>query len=217
MVGITDKDWCDIPGLISGDTHPTGKIERIRSIDKAFLKQILKEAQTPSPPEGLYEPTCVFLLIFNKPETYLLAILKADTEGYPWRNQVALPGGHIDANDASPADAVFRELKEELNIPNEQVELIGSMGHFQTINHKDIEVFIGLWNGLGPVRYETREIAKVLEIPLQVLEDIHLTKNYHAQRNDLQQFIYPIDDLTIWGATARILHYFIELLHPAHQ
>jgi len=185
------------------------------SINKAFLKQILKEAQVPSTPaEGLYQPTSVFLLIFNKSEPHLLAILKADTEGYPWRNQVALPGGHIDANDASPADAAFRELKEELNIPREQVEMIGSMGHFQTINRKDIEVFIGLWNGLGPVRYETREISKVLEIPLQVLADIHLTKHYHAQRNDLQQFIYPINDLTIWGATARILHYFIELWYP---
>ncbi|MDM8541746.1 CoA pyrophosphatase [Desulfococcaceae bacterium HSG9] len=159
----------------------------------------------------MYQPTCVFLLIFNKPDPYLLAILKADTEGYPWRNQVALPGGHIDTNDASPTDAAFRELKEELNIPKEQVELIGSMGHFQTINNRDIEVFIGLWNGLGPVRYETREIARVLEIPLQVLANIHRTKHYHAQRNDLQQFNYPIDDLTIWGATARILHYFIEL------
>ncbi len=179
---------------------------------KVFLKQILKEAQIPLlPAEGLYQPTCVFLLIFNKPEPHLLAILKADTEGYPWRNQVALPGGHIEAHDASPIDAVFRELKEELNIPREQVELIGSMGHFQTINRKDIEVFIGLWNGLGPVRYETREIAKVLEIPLQVLVNIHLSKHYHGQRNDLQQFVYPIDDLTIWGATARILHYFIEL------
>jgi len=156
----------------------------------------------------------VFLLIFNPPEPHLLAILKADTEGYPWRNQVALPGGHVDVNDAGPVDAVFRELKEELNIPGEQVELIGSMGHFQTINRKDIEVFIGLWDGRGPVRYEPREIAKVLEIPLQRLADIHQTKHYHGRRNDLQQFTYPIDDLTIWGATARILHYFIELWYP---
>ena len=73
----------------------------------------------------------MFLLLFNREETHCLAIQKSDNDDYPWRNQVALPGGHIEKNDAGPLEAAFRELEEELNIPRSQIEFIGSLGHFQ--------------------------------------------------------------------------------------
>ena len=111
------------------------------------LKQLIRNAPTPKPPlDGVYKPACVFLLLYELEDLHILAIQKADSEGYPWRNQVALPGGHIDPEDTSPLEGAFRELQEEVNIKRDQVELLGSIGHFQTINNRDIEVFIGHWN-----------------------------------------------------------------------
>ena len=90
-----------------------------------------------------HDCTSVFLLIYHRQRVpYILAILKADTPGYAWRNQVALPGGHIDETDNTPLDAAFRELEEEIGILKCQVAFIGSLGHFQTIQQKDIEVFV---------------------------------------------------------------------------
>ena len=150
--------------------------------------------------------------MFDLGGPYILAIQKADSEGYPWRNQVALPGGHLDAEDASPLEGAFRELKEEMGISRDQVEFLGSMGHFQTINHRDIEVFTGLWKAVGPVRHDSAEISRILEIPMQVLVQTHNTKNFHGRIPDIDELRYPFEDVVIWGATARILHYFIELL-----
>ena len=159
-------------------------------------------------------PACVFLLLFNRPGPYILAIQKSDTEGYPWRNQVALPGGHIESTDAGPVAAAFRELEEELNISKDQVDFIGSLGHFQTLTRpRDIEAFIGLWNGKGPVRYDATEIARILEIPLKTLVGIHQAKRYHDRQPD-RELEYPFEDVVIWGATAKILHHFIELIYP---
>ena len=96
-------------------------------INPSSLKHVIKNATLPGPPsDTLYQSTCVFLLLFDMQEPHLLAILKSDNEGYPWRNQVALPGGHLDKDDASSVDTAYRELKEELNITRDQVELIGS-------------------------------------------------------------------------------------------
>lgn len=112
-------------------------------------------------------------------------------------------------------DAAFRELDEELNIPGDQVEFIGSMGHFKTnSHHRDIEVFIGLWNGRGPVRCDGREIARVLEIPFSDLQRIHNRSNYRGRDAESLDLRYPYKDVVIWGATARILHFFIELASP---
>lgn len=160
-------------------------------------------------------PACVFLLIFNRPEPYVLAIQKTDTEGYPWRNQVALPGGHLEMTDTSPVAAAFRELEEELKINKDQVDFIGSLGHFQTLTRpRDIEAFVGLWNGEGPIRYDATEIARILEIPLSTLIRTHHSKNYHTDMPDINALEYPFKDVIIWGATARILYHFIELIYP---
>ena len=187
----------------------------IDQIDSACLKKIIRKAKLPPPPaDTVYQPTCVFMLLFGEDEPRILAIQKSDNEGYPWRNQVALPGGHVELKDAGPVDAAYRELEEELNITRNQVDFIGSMGHFQTINHKDIQVFIGLWNGEGPVRSDADEIARVLDVPLKTLVKTHITAGFHGISPPTDALEYPLKDLVIWGVTARILHHFIELLYP---
>ena len=187
----------------------------IDQIDSACLKKIIRNAKLPQPPaDSAYQPTCVFMLLFGEDEPRILAIQKSDSEGYPWRNQVALPGGHVDLKDAGPVDAAYRELEEELNITRNQVDFIGSMGHFQTINHKDIQVFIGLWNGEGSVRFDADEIARVLDVPLKMLVKTHIMAGFHGISPPTDALEYPLKDVVIWGVTARILHHFIELLYP---
>jgi len=189
------------------------KDEGLVGIDIEGLRDIISNHPSPEPPDDrTYKLACVFLLVFNLEEPHILAIQKADSEGYPWRNQVALPGGHLDAEDASPLEGAFRELKEEMGISRDQVEFLGSMGHFQTINHRDIEVFTGLWKAGGPMRHDPAEISRILKIPLRVLVRTHNTKNFHGRIPDVDELRYPFEDVVIWGATARILHHFIELL-----
>ncbi len=195
--------------------NPQRKHPEHRPIDFADLKAIIRNNPAPAAPEaGSYKPACVFLLLFNPDDPHILAIQKTDSEGYPWSNHVALPGGHLDAEDASPLEGAFRELEEEVSISRNQVQLLGSIGHFQTINRRDIEVFTGLWNGVGPVQHDPAEISRVLEIPLQILVRTHLAKDYHDRIPDVHELRYPFEDVEVWGATARILHHFIEVLYP---
>jgi len=191
-------------------------IKGIETIDYPRLKEIIVNSRPNGSPEDVFRvPACVFLLLFDRPDPHILAIQKSDTEGYPWRNQVALPGGHLENTDAGPVAAAFRELEEELNISQDQVDFIGSLGHFQTLTRpRDIEAFIGLWNGQGSIRFDDTEIARILEIPLQTLVDIHQAKRYHDRQINTHELEYPFGDVVIWGATAKILHRFIELIYP---
>lgn len=186
-------------------------------LDAKRLRDLVAGAARPGAPGRFFDSAAVFLLLYEQDEQdgpLVLAILKADTEGYPWRNQVALPGGHVDKADTSAKAAVFRELKEEMNIPAGQIDFIGSLGHFQTINRKDVEVFIGLWDGTGPVDYATEEIARVLEIPLEHLLETHAAAGFHGRHPGVDQLIYPFEDVQVWGLTAKIFHFFIELTLP---
>jgi 8-oxo-dGTP pyrophosphatase MutT (NUDIX family) len=186
------------------------------TIDYPRLKEIIVNSRpSGSPADDSRVPASVFLLLFNRPDPHILAIQKSDTEGYPWRNQVALPGGHVESTDAGPLAAAFRELEEELNISKDQVDFVGSLGYFQTLTRpRDIAAFIGLWNGRGSVRFDTKEIARILEIPLKTLVGIHQAKRYHAHQTATREPEYPFGDVVIWGATAKIIHHFIELIYP---
>jgi 8-oxo-dGTP pyrophosphatase MutT (NUDIX family) len=121
----------------------------------------------------------------------------------------------MEDSDTGPAATAFRELEEELNISQDQVKFIGSLGHFQTLTRpRDIEAFVGYWNPQGSVRFDPNEISRVLEIPLNTLIKTHRVKNYHLSRPDIRELEYPFKDTVIWGATARILYQFIELIYP---
>ena len=186
------------------------------TIDYLRVKEIIANSRPNGfPADHSRVPACVFLLLFDRPDPHILAIQKSDTEGYPWRNQVALPGGHLESADAGPVAAAYRELEEELSIVKDRVDFIGTLGHFQTLTRpRDIEAFIGLWDGRGPVRFDTTEISRILEIPLKTLFGIHQAERYHERQLDINELEYPFEDVVIWGATARILHHFIELIYP---
>jgi 8-oxo-dGTP pyrophosphatase MutT (NUDIX family) len=159
----------------------------------------------------MYDPTAVMaLFLFNQTIPELLFIQKADVAGYPWRNQMAFPGGHVDDSDDSPLETALRELKEELGIHPENVEVIGSLGHFQTINHKDIQAFTGIWNQRGSIQPDPAEIRQVFQIPVSHLAAVHLKKGYLGQTPPITDLTYPFKDVVIWGVTAKIVHHILE-------
>lgn len=183
-------------------------------IEKATLEKVIRSADGPPPPEWAHRPASVSLLLFGEEETHILAILKADRNGYVWRNQVALPGGRIDEGDPDSLHTAIRELEEELNISPDNVEYVGSMGHFQTLQNTIIEVFVGIWNQRDTICFDTREIAKVLKVPIESVIRSHVTRQLNGRLPGMEELLYPVDDLVIWGVTAKILHYFIERLYP---
>ncbi len=179
------------------------------------IRTALHTAVHPPPPDpGLFQNTSVMALFVFNQVLELVFIQKADVEGYPWRNQMAFPGGHVEEMDFTSQAAALRELKEEMGIHEENVGVMGSLGHFQTINNKDIEAFIGIWNQKGMITHDTSEISRVLKIPFAHLTKLHREKGYSGCIPNVMKLTYPYEDVVIWGVTAKILHHLIEVLIP---
>lgn len=186
------------------------------TVDYSALRRAIAHAPQPTrqAPPG-YERDSVCLLLVDRAETILLAIQKADSEGYHWRDQVALPGGRIEPTDHGARHAALRELQEELGIERSTVEILGELGHFQTAGSKnDLEVFVGRWTHPSEVHADDREVARVLAIPLAHLVELHAAAGFCSRSTSAigDALVYPIGDATIWGVTARILHHFLELV-----
>jgi len=176
-----------------------------------LLTSVVREAHHPDAPKAdLFQPTSVMALFTQEEEATLILIQKADIEGYPWRNQMAFPGGNCDPEDPTREATALRELEEEMDIPSEDVEVVGSIGHYQTINNKDIEAFIGIWKKKGDIRFDTSEISRVFMIPLKHLMRVHKEKNFTSRLPGIHELTYPYEDIVIWGVTAKIIHHLIE-------
>jgi len=187
--------------------------------EKCFdhIKEAIQASPHPGPPEaGMYQPTSVMALFSFTEVLTLLFIQKADVPGYPWANQMAFPGGHQEEKDSSALQTALRELEEETAISQKDIDIVGTIGHFQTINNKDIEAFTGICNKNGTIHYDTDEISRVFHIPFDHLMNIHKEKGFHKGNPNIMQLTYPYEDVLIWGVTAKILYHLIEVLNRYH-
>lgn len=187
-------------------------MDKINCINK--IKSAIRNGNHPDPPvSDTFQQTSVIVLLMFNQETELMFIQKADVKGYAWANQMAFPGGHKDKNDASTKETALRELSEEMGISKDNVEVVGSLGHFQTINNKNIEAWIGIWNQKDVLAVDTSEISRVFNIPLKYLIQLHKEKGCHAKETpNVMQLAYPFEDVLIWGVTAKIVYHLIEML-----
>jgi len=193
-----------------------GSHDGVRSvlIDYQALKTALGQK-----PDGVeqapsdYRQHAVCLLLFDHRATTLLLIQKADRDGYPWRDQVALPGGRIEPTDRDAEAAALREVHEEVGIDPSEIVVLGTLGHFQTRGSEDdLEVFVARWMKPSALRVDHREIARVMDYPLARLVKLHLEAGYRSRSaSELgDALVYELPDVTIWGVTARILHRLVE-------
>jgi 8-oxo-dGTP pyrophosphatase MutT (NUDIX family) len=163
------------------------------------------------PVEGLRHAATALLIGKNSGDS-ILGILKAESLKYPWGNQVAFPGGLVDDTDKSSLHTALREVEEELGI--KKVKITGSLGYYMTIRNVCIEVFAGFYDETEKITPLESEIARVVNIPFSNLFDTHLKKNFTGRDPGLEELLYPVEDLTIWGVTARAIHHFLEISKP---
>mgnify|MGYP001551243088 FL=1 len=186
-------------------------INRYDNLD--LIQSAIQDGLHPAPPaDGLFEPTSVMALFLQNPEIQLLFIQKADIPGYAWANQMAFPGGHVEEDDGGSRQAALRELEEETGIVPGNVEVIGTLGHFQTLKNKDIEAWTGIWNQADEIVFDRAEIKRIFRIPLSHLIRCHTDNRYHEREVNFMQLIYPYEDVQIWGVTAKMICHMINLI-----
>jgi 8-oxo-dGTP pyrophosphatase MutT (NUDIX family) len=123
--------------------------------------------------------------------------------------QWALPGGRLEPGE-SAADAVLREIQEEVGLSLAETAILGRVDDFVTRSQHLISPFV-LWvDGPHELQPDPVEVAAVYRVPLQ---DLERPDNPH--RDPLLNF--ALLQTTVFAPTAAILLQFRELaLHARH-
>ena len=133
------------------------------------------------------------------------------------KGQISFPGGAVDPGDGSVLEAALRECEEEIGLPRTAVEPLGALDDTETVATQFV---ITPWVGVirEPVAWQTHahEVDRVIEVPFSALAAPGGLRVEHWERDGVVRPVYFFDynGDTIWGATARILKHYLDLLAP---
>jgi 8-oxo-dGTP pyrophosphatase MutT (NUDIX family) len=121
--------------------------------------------------------------------------------------QVAFPGGKVDPGDDGPVGAALRETREEIGMPRDVVEVLGTLPPHRTVTGFEVTPVLALiTRPFAPVP-EPGEVDEVFSVPLTHLIDpgayVIEGRIWRGQRR--RYYAVPWGPYYVWGATARIL------------
>ncbi|GAB4537526.1 MAG: hypothetical protein Fur0018_28240 [Anaerolineales bacterium] len=155
-------------------------------------------------------------LFWHQRAWQVLYIRRATMNGDMHSGQVAFPGGGQEPQDLSPAETALREAHEEIGLPPNRVEILGTMPRFRTISNYLVAPVVGQIAWPFPVRMSRDEVSRVFHVPLAWLADPAHREVRQRTLPDGRQipviYFQPYDGEVIWGATARITVALLETL-----
>ena len=187
-------------------------------MDIETLRRKIESALTDRPrrvveQEGLI-PAAVLLLLTNRGGAHVVFAKRTEHVAHH-KGQFSFPGGIVETWDGSRLETALREAKEEIGLPPSAVEVLGTLDDTETrATQFVITPFVGLIR--DPVSYtpDGKEIERVLEVPLEaLLEPANFRVEMWERNGEVQPvYFYEYEGETIWGATARILKQFLDLV-----
>jgi len=120
----------------------------------------------------------------------------------------------VDEEDRELIHTALREAHEEIGLKESDVQIIGVLDDIVTITEFIVTPIVGLFPYPYPFKVSQAEIAELIEIPLASLIDENNFSEREIFRGGQREivFAYQYGEHVIWGATARILKQFLDLI-----
>ncbi len=180
--------------------------QRLKEALSSIKKQTITDAER--------VPSAVLVPIYNKEgQCYIIFTQRTDnvTEH---KGQISFPGGAYQEGDGTLLDTALRESAEEIGLKPADVEVLGELDDTLTVaTNYIVTPFVGLIPWPYKFKVDGWEAGEVIEVPISAL----LEKASRREETEVvggravTSYFYHYQGRVIWGATARILHQFLEL------
>lgn len=151
-------------------------------------------------------PAAVLVAITDRPDPGLILTQRSE-KLRKHAGQVAFPGGRVDAGDVDEIAGALREAQEEIALPPDRVDIIGTSDRYHTFTGFDIIPVLGVIPPDLPLQAQPGEVADWFEVPLAyALDPAHrIRRTIQFEGVERQYYEIPWQGRLIWGVTAAIL------------
>lgn len=159
-------------------------------------------------------PAAVLIPIYEKAGDYYLVLTKRTEDVSNHKGQISFPGGSYEVGDETLKNTAIRETCEEIGIAPRDVDIIGELDDIETITNFVISPFVAIIPYPYEFRSNAREVEEIIEVPISALLDkknIREEKKYRDGKL-IDEYSYEYRGWIIWGATAKILKQFLEVV-----
>ena len=159
-------------------------------------------------PEGRkLRPAGVLAPIVARDSGFHLLLTKRSSALKHHPGQIAFPGGKQDEGDTDVIAAALREAHEEIGLPYDIVDVLGTLPAHETVTGFTVTPVFAFVRDEFEVIPEPGEVDELFSVPLSHVADPanHLIESRRWRGTRRHYFTVPYGPYYIWGATARML------------
>ncbi len=165
------------------------------------------------PAAAALSPAAVLMAISDEAQPQLL-FTRRTAHLKRHAGQVAFPGGRRDADDPSLIATALREAAEEVAMPADAVEVLGTLDPYRTGTGFIVTPVVGVVPPGLPLRGDPAEVDTLFHVPLAHVIDPanHVQESAMWQGRERRYWTIRHPDFHIWGATAGMIVAFSQRL-----
>lgn len=181
-------------------------VDQIRTILSSRTRRAVEH-----PP---FSHAAVLVPLFKKGEDCHLLFTKRSDQVKYHKGEISFPGGVVDEEDLELINTALREADEEIGLKKNDVQVLGILDDIVTITQFIVTPIVGLFPYPYPFKVSEVEIAELIEVPLSSLLRGKSFSEKEIIRGSEKEIVYAYqyEKHVIWGATARILKQFLDLI-----
>jgi 8-oxo-dGTP pyrophosphatase MutT (NUDIX family) len=177
----------------------------IHSTVKQQIEEVLRHRKKERITGENLRASAVLIPLFCSQGQYHILFTERSDEVNFHKGQVCFPGGTQELSDSNLLQTALREAEEEIGLSAKDVEVLGELDDSLTLtSNYVISPFVASIPHPYPLKADGREIREIFPVPLSFLMD---EANFKQE-----SYEYEYEGHIIWGATARILRQFVNLL-----
>ncbi len=179
------------------------------------LRQVLASRKVRRVRDERRELSAVLLPICHKQGEYYLVFTKRTEQVKEHKGQISFPGGAYQEEDGTLLNTALRECAEEIGLMPDNVEILGPLDDVITqTSSYIISPFVALIPWPHEFRINTDEIEEIIEALISALLDKSCLREETEIINGeaATSYFYHYQGRVIWGATARILNQFLDIV-----